>query len=291
MTKSQHLRVFVIGNTPELATAIGDALSEAFDVEASTDPRMLRAFAAKGKVSAVFVTAGFPKPDPETLARGLRAALGDDACLLKVCGGISGLPDGTSFDGTLKFPLASKILISNVRRAIRAKRASEADYRPLQAEIEVRCISLETQTYYQVLGVAADAPLDQITASYDGLSLRYHPDRLRRLDDASRETAMRLYLRIGEAYNTLRDANERMRYDHAVTRGISVDDLRSSGDGPKAIEDCSDVIGAKKYLKLAHKAISAKTPRLALPHLRFALSLDEGNPLIERKIREIEAGD
>ena len=290
MTGKGRLRVFVIGNTPELANAIGAALAETFEVEASADPRTLRAFAAKGPISAVLVTAGFPKPDPETLARGLRGAIGD-VCLLEVCGGISGLPEGTSFDGTLKFPLANKILASNVRRAVRAKRAADADYRPLQAEIEVRCIGLESQSHYAVLGVEPDAPLDTITAAYDSLSLRYHPDRLRRLEPASRESAMRLYLRVGEAYNTLRDVNDRMRYDHALARGVSVDELPNSNDGPLAIEDYSEVAGAKKYLKLAHKSISAKTPRLALPHLKFALTLDEGNPLIERKIQEIEAGE
>ena len=289
MSDSKQLRVFIIGNTQELADAIGAALAEGFEVEATTDPRGIRAFSQAGRVGAIIITAGFPKPAPETLAKALRAALGD-VCMLEVCGGISGLPEGSAFDGTLKFPLGNRVLISNVRRAIRTKLASQADYRPLQAEIEVRSIGLDDQSFYQVLEVPNDAPLDDITASYDRLSLRYHPDRLRKLEASSRESAMKLYLRIGEAYNTLRDVNDRMRYDHALTRGVPVDELRHSGDGPKAIEDYSDVAGAKKYLKLAHKAISAKAPKHALPHLKFALTLDEGNPLIIRKIEEIESG-
>ena len=280
----------MIGNTPELAAAIGGALAGSFEVEASSDPRGIRAFSEAGPVHAVIVTAGFPKPDPETLATALRTALGD-VCMLEVCGGISGLPEGTAFDGTLKFPIANRILVSNVRRGIRTKMASRADFRPLQAEIDVRCISLETQTFYEVLDVPADAPLDDITVAYDQLSLRYHPDRLRRLDPLSRESAMQLYLRIGKGYQTLRDVNDRMRYDHALTRGMPVEELRHSSDGPRALEDYSEIAGAKKYLKLAHKAISAKSPRLALPHLKFALTLDEGNLLIVRKIEEIESSD
>jgi hypothetical protein len=282
-------RVLVIGNSPELATSIAESLTSVFDALGTDDPRRIRGFAAEGPVAAVLVTAGFPKPDPETLAAALRPAL-PGTCLIQVCGGISGLPEGTNYDGTLKFPLAPRVLAANVRRMIRSSAAPDADNRPLQAEIELRCLGLESQTYYEVLNVAADASVDDITTAYDSLSLRYHPDRLRKLEPESREHAMRLYIRIGDAYRSLRVVNDRMRYDHALKSGVDVDELRKSGGGPKALEDYSRVNGAKRYLKLAHKAISGKTPKLALPHLRFALTLDEGNPLIARKIEEIENG-
>ncbi len=281
--------MLVIGNSPDLANAIAESLLSAFDAVGTHDPRAVREYATGGPIAAVLVTAGFPKPDPEALAAALKPAL-PGTCLIQVCGGISALPEGSNYHGTLKFPLAPRVLAANVRRMIRTSKATKSDHRPLQAEIELRCLGLSDQTHYKVLGVPPDAPLDDITAAYDSLSLRYHPDRLRKLEPESREHAMQLYIRIGDAYRTLRVVNDRMRYDHALQSGVNVNDLRNAGGGPKALEEYSQVNGAKKYLKLAHKAISAKTPKLALPHLRFALTLDEGNPLIARKIEEIEKG-
>jgi len=73
-----------------------------------------------------------------------------------------------------------------------------------------------TENYYDVLGVETTAPLQTITKSYRALAMKYHPDK-NHSDEATEKTQ-----RINRAYEVLKDAEERKRYD-------SIDYPRISG--------------------------------------------------------------
>jgi curved DNA-binding protein CbpA len=76
----------------------------------------------------------------------------------------------------------------------------------------------ETTDYYQILGVPEDASIDQITAAYRALALRYHPDRNKSFDA---EEKMK---QINEAYNTLSDEQKRVSYRRNPTDWSVSDD-------------------------------------------------------------------
>lgn len=65
-------------------------------------------------------------------------------------------------------------------------------------------------TYYEILGVASNASQDEIEKAYRKSALEHHPDR--NPGDAS---AHEKFIKIQEAYDTLRDINKRNQYDHA----------------------------------------------------------------------------
>ena len=69
--------------------------------------------------------------------------------------------------------------------------------------------------YYQVLGVAAGAPLAEIKAAYRKLALRYHPDR--NPDDPEAE---RNFKELAEAYEVLSDPEKRSLYDRYGEAGL-----------------------------------------------------------------------
>jgi len=69
--------------------------------------------------------------------------------------------------------------------------------------------------YYQVLGVAAGAPLEEIKAAYRRLALRYHPDR--NPDDPEAE---RNFKELAEAYEVLSDPEKRSLYDRYGEAGL-----------------------------------------------------------------------
>jgi molecular chaperone DnaJ len=62
--------------------------------------------------------------------------------------------------------------------------------------------------YYEMLGVARDAPLDEIRKSYRKLARKYHPD-LNPGDKAAEER----FKSVQEAYDILSDAKKRQMYD------------------------------------------------------------------------------
>src|SRR5450432_4364236 len=64
--------------------------------------------------------------------------------------------------------------------------------------------------FYKILGVAKDAPHDEIKKSYRKLARKYHPDA-NKGNPASEER----FKEISEAYNVLSDAKRRKEYDDA----------------------------------------------------------------------------
>lgn len=67
---------------------------------------------------------------------------------------------------------------------------------------------MEFQDYYKTLEVQRSATADEIKKSYRRLSKKYHPDM-----NADNHDATERFKRIGEAYEVLKDADKRKRYD------------------------------------------------------------------------------
>lgn len=68
--------------------------------------------------------------------------------------------------------------------------------------------------YYEVLGVAKDAPADEIKRQYRKLALKFHPDR------NSTAEAAEHFKEISEAYAVLSDGSKRQLYDRAGHAGV-----------------------------------------------------------------------
>ncbi|HKY32693.1 MAG TPA: molecular chaperone DnaJ [Candidatus Polarisedimenticolia bacterium] len=89
--------------------------------------------------------------------------------------------------------------------------------------------------YYDVLGVARDATLDQIKSAYRKAALQHHPDR----NPGDREAEAR-FKEAAEAYSVLADPEKRSRYDR-----FGHDGLAGAGAGfdPGVFTDFEDLFG------------------------------------------------
>ncbi len=83
------------------------------------------------------------------------------------------------------------------------------------------------QDYYEVLGVGRDADAKQIKAAYRKLARKWHPD-LHPPD--KKEEVEEKFKRINEAYEVLRDAKKRERYDRLGERWRDGDDFQAPPD-------------------------------------------------------------
>jgi molecular chaperone DnaJ len=78
---------------------------------------------------------------------------------------------------------------------------------------------MSKRDYYEVLGVSKDASADEIKKAFRKAAVKYHPDK-----DGGDETKFK---EVGEAYEVLKDAQKRQRYDQFGHAGVG----GSSGGG------------------------------------------------------------
>src|SRR5258705_9370187 len=70
------------------------------------------------------------------------------------------------------------------------------------------------KTHYKVMDVTNGAPQAEVKAAYYDLARRYHPDRFRTQADVNLQARIdSAFARITQAYDTLREAGSRSRYD------------------------------------------------------------------------------
>jgi hypothetical protein len=207
----------------------------------------------------------------------------------------TGLPPSDTgdepWDAALRYPAAAGVLRDVAAGALHAARdIAPARARFVQA-IRSRAERLDTQNYFEVLGLPIGANQNQLRAAYDKLSLRYHPDRHPYLRGLEGEAELsHLYKRIGEAYRILTDPEKRPQYDKQLGGGtLRFDDSQREKVGPRSIADLSDNPMIKKFLKLAHTAEATGNLTGALQQLKFAQSMDRDNEALAEKIAELEA--
>ena len=88
----------------------------------------------------------------------------------------------------------------------------------LRRELAER-LSGTKQSYYEVLGVPGNAPIEVIASAFFGLAKRFHPDRLGPEFEDVRDLATRLFSRMTEAHQVLSDPKRRQEYDELVKQG------------------------------------------------------------------------
>lgn len=74
-------------------------------------------------------------------------------------------------------------------------------------------------THYTLLGVARDAPADEIKRAFRREVARYHPDKVQHLGPEFQEIATTRSAALTEAYRTLMDEGLRRRYDEELSEG------------------------------------------------------------------------
>jgi curved DNA-binding protein CbpA len=93
-----------------------------------------------------------------------------------------------------------------------------------RADIQKRAQGIDAEDYYQMLGVTAEAPPDQVKSAYFALAKSWHPDKLPGELLDVKPLVARVFARFSEAYQTLMDPAKAKDYAQAQKEGGGASD-------------------------------------------------------------------
>lgn len=95
--------------------------------------------------------------------------------------------------------------------------SSESDAR--RREIIERAEVIDKETFFGMLHLPDDAPVDAVKAAYFQMAKRWHPDRLPGDLADVRDQAAKVFARLSEAFQTLTDPERRKQYLELMAQG------------------------------------------------------------------------
>jgi curved DNA-binding protein CbpA len=153
---------------------------------------------------------------------------------------------------------------------------------------------LDDASYYEILGLPQDAPLELVRRAFHDFALGFHPDSFRGADDETQGHVRRVFERGVEAYLTLADPGRRSDYDLALAKGelrLGRGEKRDGvGVGAKSLDELCRAPGAKLHARRGEELIARGSLREASFELWRALRAEDGpNPELIERIQALES--
>jgi len=182
----------------------------------------------------------------------------------------------------------------------------------MRREILEKLERLDDLDFYELLGVAPDAPHAAVRKAYFLAAKRYHPDAIARLGlQDVRKQAGDVFSRIAEANEVLCDPSRRKAYDESLAGGGGQVDVRVLAQAEtfyrkgEILIKMGDFRGALEYLQnavqlypdeavyqsdlgWAYYKKSPSEPERGVEHVRRALELDPSNSVARFRLGVIE---
>jgi curved DNA-binding protein CbpA len=171
-----------------------------------------------------------------------------------------------------------------------------------RAQIQVATLHeiLPEIDYYRILQLDRGSRQADIDKAYRRESRRLHPDRFAALQDADLSAQVtEIHRTLNEAYEVLRDPDQRIRYDRGLSRGHVrlTDDTSSGGDGGgQGLEEAASTPKGEKYWRMALAAWEGDDFQSCIMQIQFALSFEPDNEVFQEwlekaKLAREESGD
>ena len=150
-----------------------------------------------------------------------------------------------------------------------APHGMEASLTERWVDVQRRFLAIDSENYYQMLGVETNALADDIEDAYVDLIKRYHPDRLPAELGALRSYVDTIFHHLTEAKKTLTDDEKRQKYFKIVQDG---------GGSPEADRKLAAILDAAMAYQKVEVLVRRKEWDEALGILESNLELSPDEP-------------
>ena len=110
-----------------------------------------------------------------------------------------------------------------------------------------RARHIESEDYFQVLGIDRGATASEAQTAYFALAKQWHPDRIPPQFDEARDAAARVFTRMTDAYRTLTDPEKRAQYMVALEKGV--EEFEEQAKVQRVIDATIEYQKAEVYLR------------------------------------------
>jgi curved DNA-binding protein CbpA len=134
-----------------------------------------------------------------------------------------------------------------------------------RAEILAKAKSIDTESFFQILGIPRESTADDAKNAYFQLVKRWHPDRLPADLMDLKDDVARVFALMADAYQTLTDSDRRTRY---------LQDLNTGGGTPQDQEEVARIMEASNAFQKADFYVGKGQLAEAEPYANKAFSLE-----------------
>lgn len=164
----------------------------------------------------------------------------------------------------------------------------------MTVELETLHSLLDELDYYTLMQLDPDCEPDAVGNAFRQESRRLHPDRIAALRDEDLKTkANAIFRLVNEAYRTLKDPEQRARYDALLAEGeIRMNkDARANAQRDKHAGDPAHAVShpkAEKYWKMALRDIGESSWKSAVMNIKFAMNFEPDNAVMKEHLERAE---
>ena len=158
------------------------------------------------------------------------------------------------------------------------------------SEITALARVVDELDYYEILGLARDAPAREVRSAYHRASRRFHPDAHRRREAGLRRASAVVSKRVCEAYAVLRDTRRRRIYDEMLKergdRRIPLGDIEERRARRERASKGGSTPQGQQFFGRALADMRREDWAAAARNLHTALAFEPGNTDFRQKLEE-----
>lgn len=215
-----------------------------------------------------------------------------------------GMQDGPELSETIaqkygaaayfRLPLSSDALLKSVSEVLE-KSAGKVKIPDIITKDFIETIneffrSMDNYNYYQFFDLKQDCTIEDIKKNYIAMARKYHPDKFRNVPSEIKNMAYEITKRANEAYSVLSHPNRKSIYDKMLNENKDLKrfDFRMKVAYEENPEDTVQNEQARRFARLAKKAMDQNDYRSALTQLKMAMSMEKNSTYLTKLMDEVK---